>query len=232
MSRHDYAINLVQTVLETLLFYHPAVWWVSRTIRLEREACCDDLATAVCGNRREYARALASMEALRGGSPRLAMAANGGQLLYRIRRIVGVPAPKSNRSGWWLIAAIVVSMFALIAIDGARDVQAVGRDDDDKSDWRIQVLDEQIAKLREVQKSADKERSAIIERTIGDLLSQRQRFSLRLQILDEQIARLRTEQKQADKQRSAAIESSIEELRAGAIDSRRCRQQMRRRPHK
>src|SRR5262245_2612784 len=58
IRRHDYLINLLQAVVETLLFYHPAVWWVSRRIRQEREHCCDDLAVAVCGDALSYARAL------------------------------------------------------------------------------------------------------------------------------------------------------------------------------
>jgi hypothetical protein len=213
IRRHDYAFNLLQTALETLLFYHPAVWWVSRTIRLEREACCDELAAAVSGDRRKYARALASMEALRGRSQSLAMAANGGPLLHRIRRLVGVSSPQSNRSGWWLIAAVVASLLAAIAMNSGLE-QAARADDGDKADWRIRVLDEQIENLRKAQKSADKERAAAIERTIADLTAQRERFSLRLQILDEEIAALRAEQKQADKQKAAAIENAIAELRA------------------
>src|SRR5262245_32870159 len=58
IRRHDYLINLLQALIETLLFYHPAVWWVSRRIRQEREHCCDDLAVAVCGDACAYARAL------------------------------------------------------------------------------------------------------------------------------------------------------------------------------
>ena len=67
VRRHDYLVNLVQTAIETLLFYHPAVWWLSRRIRHERECCCDDLAVAACGNRLSYARALAALEELRPG---------------------------------------------------------------------------------------------------------------------------------------------------------------------
>ena len=51
IRRHDYLVNLLQTLLETLLFYHPAVWWLSGRIRAEREHCCDDLAVEVCGDR-------------------------------------------------------------------------------------------------------------------------------------------------------------------------------------
>ncbi|NOK37843.1 M56 family metallopeptidase, partial [Corallococcus exercitus] len=47
IRRHDFAVNMVQTLVETLLFYHPAVWWMSQVIRVERENCCDDLAVRV-----------------------------------------------------------------------------------------------------------------------------------------------------------------------------------------
>src|SRR5258708_40140426 len=65
VRRHDYLVNLIQTGVETLLFYHPAVWWVSRRIRQERENCCDDLAAQLCGSAVAYPRALAAMEELR-----------------------------------------------------------------------------------------------------------------------------------------------------------------------
>src|SRR5262249_35053895 len=59
ISRHDYAVNVLQTLVETLLFYHPAVWWLSNRIRIEREHCCDDVAVAICGDPVGYAQALA-----------------------------------------------------------------------------------------------------------------------------------------------------------------------------
>src|SRR5262249_13851986 len=82
IRRHDYLVNLMQTLVETLLFYHPAVWWLSRRIRLERENCCDDLAVHLCGDPYTYARALADLEQLRGGRRQLALAATGGSLLH------------------------------------------------------------------------------------------------------------------------------------------------------
>src|SRR5262249_409054 len=50
IRRHDYFVNLLQTLAETLLFYHPAVWWLSRRIRVEREHCCDDVAVRCSGD--------------------------------------------------------------------------------------------------------------------------------------------------------------------------------------
>jgi beta-lactamase regulating signal transducer with metallopeptidase domain len=111
IRRHDYLVNLLQTVVETLLFYHPAVWWVSSQVRRERESCCDDLAVAVCGDRLGYARALAELEGLRAPSPRLAMAADGASLLDRIRRLVGAPARRSPRS--WMAGVLALSLLPM-----------------------------------------------------------------------------------------------------------------------
>src|SRR5213075_1924050 len=83
IRRYDYLVNLLQTSIETLLFYHPVVWWVSRRVRDEREHCCDDLAVAACGDAHFYATALLGMERLRNPMPALSMAAAGGSLVER-----------------------------------------------------------------------------------------------------------------------------------------------------
>ena len=88
IRRHDYLANLLQTIVETLLFYHPAVWWVSARMRQERELCCDDLAVRCCGDALVYARALTRVERLRT-APVTVVAATGGSLLYRIQRLTG-----------------------------------------------------------------------------------------------------------------------------------------------
>lgn len=101
IRRHDYLVNLLQTVVENLLFYHPGVWWVSRRIRIERENCCDDLAVAACGDAVMYARALTALEGLRSlPAPQLAMAADGGSLLGRVRRLLGVTSSPSRATAF------------------------------------------------------------------------------------------------------------------------------------
>jgi hypothetical protein len=90
--RHDFVVNLMQTSLETVFFYHPAVWWLSRRIRIEREHCCDDLVIARFDNRVEYGRALLAIDEMRGSGSLLALGAADGSLLARIRRIVGAGA--------------------------------------------------------------------------------------------------------------------------------------------
>jgi HEAT repeat protein/beta-lactamase regulating signal transducer with metallopeptidase domain len=116
IRRHDYLINLLQAVIETLLFYHPAVWWVSRRIRDERELCCDDLAVAVCGDALTYARALFEMEQIRAASPQLAVAANGGTLMNRIERLVGAPTQRNNRFAGVFACIIVSAVLVSVAI--------------------------------------------------------------------------------------------------------------------
>ena len=91
VRRYDYAVNLLQTAAETLLFYHPAAWWLSRRIRAEREHACDDAAVEATGDVLLYARALAALEHLRACTTppaALALAANGGSLMQRIQRLV------------------------------------------------------------------------------------------------------------------------------------------------
>lgn len=122
IRRYDYFVNLLQTVIETLLFYHPAVWWVSRQVRTERENCCDDIAVALCGNVLTYARALAELEQLRGHTvmPRLAVAANGGgSLLKRIQRLIETPTSHHQRSSAWLASILAIATIFCICV-GAR----------------------------------------------------------------------------------------------------------------
>lgn len=119
IRRHDYLVNLVQTSIETLFFYHPAVWWVSAQARQEREHCCDDLAVAACGDVLTYARALTALEHLRGSEVQLAVAASGGSLLVRIQRLLrrGAPAHYGFESG---LAGFIALGTVFILLAGAQ----------------------------------------------------------------------------------------------------------------
>ncbi|UCD75739.1 MAG: M48 family metalloprotease, partial [Phycisphaerales bacterium] len=107
VRRHDYIINLVQAVFESLLFYHPAVWWLSNRLRVEREYCCDDVAVRVCGDALCYARALSSLEALRTDRRQPALASTGGSLMHRIFRVVGIGSKPCRRVGGWLAPILI-----------------------------------------------------------------------------------------------------------------------------
>ncbi len=115
IRRHDFIVNLLQTLVETLFFYHPAVWWLSRQIRVEREHCCDDLVVAALDNRVEYGRALLAIEELRGERTLLVLGAHDGSLLSRIRRIVGFHADRTASSPWMSLV-FVTCLFSVIGL--------------------------------------------------------------------------------------------------------------------
>jgi GWxTD domain-containing protein len=108
VRRHDYLVNLLQTLAESLLFYHPAVWWISSVIRAERENCCDDLAAGANGDARRYAAALAALAETRWNPETIAMAANGGSLLKRIRRLLRQPEGPRAGVGPLFTASLIV----------------------------------------------------------------------------------------------------------------------------
>jgi TonB family protein len=125
IRRHDYLVNLLQALVETALFYHPAVWWLSARIREEREHCADDVAVEACGDALLYSRALATLEQLRVCTPAPAVAANGGSLLLRIQRLLsghqgGVPLHP------WRLAGSLAAAMLVVVLGVAQQAQATG----------------------------------------------------------------------------------------------------------
>ena len=114
IRRFDAFVNLFQICVETLLFYHPAVWWLNRRIRAEREHCCDETAVALCGNAVEYARALTLMEEWRS-APVFAMAANRGPLSERIRHLLGMNISGDDARKVGFAGSVLFLVTALLA---------------------------------------------------------------------------------------------------------------------
>jgi uncharacterized protein (TIGR03435 family) len=113
IRRHDGIVNLLQVLAETVLFYHPAVWWVSSRIRTEREHCCDDVAVAACGDPVRYAEALTELAAWNTTASRLALSATSGSLIRRVRRILGVSGGGSRRS---TIGVLTTGLLVLLLV--------------------------------------------------------------------------------------------------------------------
>ena len=123
VRRHDYVLNVLQSAIETLLFYHPAVWWVSKQVRIEREHCCDDETVRACGDRLEYARALAALEEQRTQPFALGMAATGGPLIGRVRRLLGVRPTDEPRATGWSALTVSLAMVPLLVAAGLAAVE-------------------------------------------------------------------------------------------------------------
>jgi GWxTD domain-containing protein len=116
IRRHDYLVNLMQILVESLVFYHPAVWWISGVMRTERENCCDDLVVATQGDALGYAAALTALERNRGGAREAVLAVTGGSLVKRVRRLLIQPeGPRSALTPVFSAAALTVTVAVAMA---------------------------------------------------------------------------------------------------------------------
>ena len=123
VRRHDFLVNLLQNVVEILLFYHPAVWWLSRRIRQERELVADGIAARLTGEPRQLALALSELEKMQFATQRMALAADGGDLAQRIRHLV---MPQQQRGNWKaLLATLGLAAACLAGYANARVDAAV-----------------------------------------------------------------------------------------------------------
>ena len=120
IRRYDYLVNLLQTSVEGLLFYHPVVWWISGVIRTEREHCCDDLAVSLSGDAREYATALATLEQCRWDAAETALAATGGNIVKRIRRLL-MPTEGPSSALTPFVSAGILMITAAVGLTAWQD---------------------------------------------------------------------------------------------------------------
>lgn len=131
IRRCDWLWNGVQNAVETLLFYHPGVWWLSRRIRQERENACDDLAVTACGDPLVLAEALGRLEVLR--APVLVLSSQGGSLMKRISRLL---IPEARSPARWAMPAAAL---AIIGVGAALTLQsgAASAADDSPRWWQL-----------------------------------------------------------------------------------------------
>ncbi|TWX52460.1 M56 family metallopeptidase [Colwellia hornerae] len=128
IRRHDYLVNFIQTLVEIFLFFHPAVRWVSKQMRNEREYCSDDIAVQHCGNPVAYAHTLADTASIcdshrHHSIPAMAMAASGGDLKQRVLRLIDHDqhCSTATHSGKWLASIVII--FSIIAVGSKKYIQ-------------------------------------------------------------------------------------------------------------
>jgi len=119
IRRRDYLMNMIQSILEVIFFYHPVIWWLSGNIRIERENICDDIAITITGNTMEFAKALTNIQEINLSTPGLAAGLSGknkNRLINRIRRLAGKPKIHSGFAEGFIAATImVISLIGLSA---------------------------------------------------------------------------------------------------------------------
>ncbi len=128
IKRNDFLFNIIQSVIEMLFFYHPAIYLISSRTRDEREKCCDDMALAWCPGNETYARALARMaeRGIKPSYPSVALMQNRKTLLERIRRILKQETMKTKISDRIFAGIIVIAGFGLIILTGAAALNRTG----------------------------------------------------------------------------------------------------------
>ena len=227
VHRHDYLVNLLQSLAEVVLFYHPAVWWLSRRVRMERELCCDDLAVGLC-DRLVYATALTDLAAMR--SPRVALAATGGDLLTRVKRILRREEPTMSSNARWIpvvavaaltMAGVPVLLASVRAASGASTASlpaSVVRDDGTSTSTIAQPeqgTEQSAARERELQVRAElQSRLEALRALMQARAVQLDAQALRLaesEVTGEQDQRVRETEERA---RQAAIEIARRDLEA------------------
>jgi hypothetical protein len=115
IKRHDAVVNLLQSVFESLFFFHPAVWWLSNRLRVEREFCCDDIAVATCGDPLTYAKALAALDDARSARPAAVLAATGGSLMQRITRLLDAGRTTRRARGWIAPMIMTITLTSVVS---------------------------------------------------------------------------------------------------------------------
>ena len=130
IRRYDLWVNLLQRVIEALLFFHPAVWWISKQIRADREMCCDELAVGVTEQRLAYASALEVVALRTVREPAFSLATGIGgrkmQLLNRVRNVLGLP-PTSPAGAWWPAGVVALAAPCLVWLLAANGPQTGAR---------------------------------------------------------------------------------------------------------
>jgi beta-lactamase regulating signal transducer with metallopeptidase domain len=137
IRRYDFLINIVQSIVESIFFYHPAVWWISGQVRKERENCCDDLAVSVCKGSLIYAKALANLQERVIGTPYFAVAFAGRNysLLSRIKRLNQKQTMKNNMSEKWItiigMIIVILVLTTILRVPGINTAEAATKSNEE-----------------------------------------------------------------------------------------------------
>jgi bla regulator protein BlaR1 len=149
IKRRDYLVNLMQSMVEILFFFNPAVLWISNLIRTERENCCDDLAVSTTQTKVDYIRALVSCQEFASAVPAYAMAVSGGKsnLVNRVQRLISARNQSLNKIEKAVLAVVLVSSIILTsAFSGKSSLQHAVISANDQLHTSVVPAPNQIAK--------------------------------------------------------------------------------------
>ena len=125
VQRRDDLVNILQIVVRIIAGWHPALWWIDRRLRIEREIACDEITVAVTGSAKAYAQCLLKLSSLRGTSPAMRTAPAIFTPAGLRARVIKIVSPHASIAPAWsrsIAAAIVISLSLISAGVGGRDV--------------------------------------------------------------------------------------------------------------
>jgi GWxTD domain-containing protein len=171
ISRSDYLVNVCQRLVEGLLFYHPAVWWISGVIRNERENCCDDMVVVLRGDAHGYAAALTALEQNRLHQQQLAVAATGGNLMKRVKRLLYPKVPSGLGAGALMATVLLAASAMLLAAWQTNPApgSATAQTEQKASPWQKWLNEDVVYLISDQEKAAferlktDEERQQFVE---------------------------------------------------------------------
>jgi len=140
IKRHDFLLNLFQSMMETVFYFHPGVWYLSKVINKERENCCDDLAILHTGNAVTFAKTLVKLQDLEFSplKPALAMAGTTGDFTQRIKRILNVPSASNGILRDRIFTVLLMMLFTLVGFNGEEQSEIIS----DPNELDIYVIDD------------------------------------------------------------------------------------------
>lgn len=132
IKRHDFLLNLFQSIMESVFYFHPGVWYLSKVINKERENCCDDLAILHTGNAVTFAKTLVKLQDLDFSplKPALAMAGTTGDFTQRVKRILNVPSADNGVLRDRIFTVLLMILFTLVGFNGEEQSEIISNPDE------------------------------------------------------------------------------------------------------
>ncbi len=194
--RNDYLFNIAQKVIDLLFFYHPAMWWLSATVRTERENCCDDVAVTIAGDSLTFAKALANLQELSPYHPELALAFTGhkNQLFNRINRLLKGKRPDFSFSEGFVAACIIMVSMVLVNLNANAELKS----------FKDEIINAEI-----FNKETDLNQNLSMDQTDTDKPGIEPKIPIIDMLENQQLTRIAADQHQRKKEKLAELDTII-----------------------
>jgi len=204
IKRHDYLLNIIQIITESVFYYHPALWYISSRIRYERENCCDDMAIKMTNSSMSYAKTLIKLQELKptGMQTSLALTGHKSQFAQRIQRILGTSQIKNYTRDKVLLLLVIITSACVYAADN--NSESV-----DEKMYDIYVIDDCPQKPEDIKLYLD----TIPERNYFKIKKQSNKKDIELEMDNGEITKLKIDGREIPSDQYSDHAEIIEDLK-------------------